>query len=106
MARRTREGVTWWPRHRRDWRRWWRYCRCGLRWRCPDLVGTTPMPFPPTVAEQPAIGRVKMPNALRAFPTPWPRNERPWWNSPSGIHQIGRAGRLTPAQAHRARGTG
>jgi hypothetical protein len=24
-------------RHRRHWRRWWLYCRCGLWWRsCPD----------------------------------------------------------------------
>ncbi|MBE1488798.1 hypothetical protein [Plantactinospora soyae] len=23
-------------RHRRDWRRLWRYCRCGYRWRCLD----------------------------------------------------------------------
>ncbi|WP_203856617.1 hypothetical protein [Plantactinospora mayteni] len=38
MARRDRPDAT--PlvvRHRRDWRRWWRYCRCGLCWRCcPD----------------------------------------------------------------------
>ncbi|KXK58662.1 hypothetical protein AWW66_28455 [Micromonospora rosaria] len=25
------------PAHRRNWRRWGRYCGCGLRWRnCPD----------------------------------------------------------------------
>ncbi|MEQ4305162.1 hypothetical protein ABNF97_27910 [Plantactinospora sp. B6F1] len=35
------------PRHRRDWRRLWRYCRCGWRWRCPDSVELVPMPYPP-----------------------------------------------------------
>lgn len=24
------------PRHRRDWRTWWRRCTCGLPWPCPD----------------------------------------------------------------------
>ncbi|WP_230393935.1 hypothetical protein [Plantactinospora alkalitolerans] len=35
------------PRHRRDWHRLWRYCRCGFRWRCPDSVEPVPMPYPP-----------------------------------------------------------
>ncbi|MFC6019047.1 hypothetical protein ACFP2T_22905 [Plantactinospora solaniradicis] len=35
------------PRHRRDWRRLWRYCRCGFRWRCPDSVELVPMPYLP-----------------------------------------------------------
>ncbi|MDW5326108.1 hypothetical protein [Plantactinospora sp. KLBMP9567] len=38
----------------------------------------------------------------------WTRQGRdgrddPIWNSPSGRHQIGRAGALTPAQIHRGR---
>lgn len=32
-----REGPPLVVRHRRYWRRWWLYCRCGLWWRsCPD----------------------------------------------------------------------
>ncbi|MGI5215684.1 hypothetical protein [Plantactinospora sp. CA-290183] len=34
--RRKPHPVPYAPRHRRDWRRLWRYCRCGHRWRCPD----------------------------------------------------------------------
>lgn len=36
-------------RHRRDWRRLWRYCRCGFRWRCPDSIELVPMPYAPKV---------------------------------------------------------
>jgi hypothetical protein len=42
--------------HRRDWRRLWRYCRCGLRWPCldrnspapgePRVIGTATPPLP------------------------------------------------------------
>lgn len=35
------------PVHRRDWRRLWRYCRCGYRWRCPDSYWLVPAPWPP-----------------------------------------------------------
>jgi hypothetical protein len=35
------------PTHNRDWRRFWRYCRCGLRWRCPDSYPPeVRMPYP------------------------------------------------------------
>ncbi|MFY1669069.1 hypothetical protein ACN27G_03790 [Plantactinospora sp. WMMB334] len=36
-------------RHRRDWRRLWRYCRCGHRWRCPDSATLVPTPYQPFV---------------------------------------------------------
>ena len=96
-----------WPRrtpkrrHRRDWRRLWRYCRCGFRWRCPDDVDLVPMPWPPPPDARPAAPVVppdNPPPAPRARPT----NQRPAWNSPTRSHLVGRAGRLTPAQADRA----
>nr|MDT0659911.1 hypothetical protein [Micromonospora sp. DSM 115978] len=40
------------PAHHRDWRKLWRYCRCGLRWRCPDSLPGVPMPFPPPPPER------------------------------------------------------
>ncbi|WP_422770902.1 hypothetical protein ACN28C_30305 [Plantactinospora sp. WMMC1484] len=36
-------------RQRRDWRRLWRYCRCGHRWRCPDSATLVPTPYQPFV---------------------------------------------------------
>ncbi|MEE6309662.1 hypothetical protein V1634_22780 [Plantactinospora veratri] len=40
--------------HRRDWRRLWRYCRCGHPWGCLGTLPPTvpeaepPMPVPPS----------------------------------------------------------
>ncbi|MFG3698446.1 hypothetical protein ACGF5C_11105 [Micromonospora sp. NPDC047620] len=70
------------PRHRRTWRGWRRWCSCGLRWRaCPDRH--LPVPTEP--------------------PTP-PRNTR-WWDEATRANpQVGRVGRLTPAQTWRANG--
>ncbi|QGN47561.1 hypothetical protein ACN26Y_15625 [Micromonospora sp. WMMD558] len=70
------------PRHRRTWRGLRRWCSCGLRWTaCPDRHATTPT--------EP--------------PTP-PRNTR-WRDEPTRANpQVGRVGRLTPAQTWRANG--
>ncbi|MFC6023077.1 hypothetical protein ACFP2T_43865 [Plantactinospora solaniradicis] len=67
------------PHHRRDWRRLWRYCRCGYRWRCPDSVELVPMPYLPTV---PPLDRatyraaVRPPAAARTTPERSPRGQR------------------------------
>ncbi|MFY1692036.1 hypothetical protein [Plantactinospora sp. WMMB782] len=50
-------------RHRRDWRRLWRYCRCGYRWRCPDSPELVPMPYAPTV---PPLDRAAYREPVRA----------------------------------------
>ncbi|GAA3771717.1 hypothetical protein GCM10022225_68730 [Plantactinospora mayteni] len=99
------------PYHRRDWRRLWRYCRCGFRWRCPDSVELVPMPYqpPPT----PPLSRADYRAAVRATasvpaPPTTPRtratNRRHGWDGPTHSHLAnGRAGGLTPAQQHRSR---
>ncbi|MBE1484608.1 hypothetical protein [Plantactinospora soyae] len=99
-------------RHRRDWRRLWRYCRCGFRWRCPDSIELLPMPYAPKVppltpATYQAAVRASAPMVVTADSPPparvRARNVRdPLWNSASGRHQIGRAGALTAGQAARA----
>ncbi|MBF9128096.1 hypothetical protein I0C86_03680 [Plantactinospora sp. S1510] len=70
-------------RHRRDWRRLWRYCRCGYRWRCPDSVELVPMPYLPTV--------------------PPPRTRTT--NQRTAGHLAGRRGNLPPARPERSRQT-
>ncbi|MEQ4299930.1 hypothetical protein ABNF97_00835 [Plantactinospora sp. B6F1] len=52
--------------HRRDWRRLWRYCRCGFRWRCPDSVDLVPMPYQPSPV--PPLTRQQHQAASRATP--------------------------------------
>ncbi|MFY1670212.1 hypothetical protein ACN27G_09660 [Plantactinospora sp. WMMB334] len=54
------------PYHRRDWRRLWRYCRCGFRWRCPDSVDLVPMPYQP--APVPPLTRRQYRATARATP--------------------------------------
>ncbi|MEQ4300212.1 hypothetical protein ABNF97_02260 [Plantactinospora sp. B6F1] len=113
------------PQHRRDWRRLWRYCRCGWRWRCPDSIELVPTPYQPppsvelTEAERaeirtlsatppPATPEVALPPAIpAAAPAPVrarSRNRRPGWEAPTRSHLAnGRAGGLTPGQEYRAR---
>ncbi|GIG91245.1 hypothetical protein [Plantactinospora endophytica] len=75
------------PYHRRDWRRFWRYCRCGWHWRCPDSVELVPMPY----QSPPPIG-ARMPN------------RPPRWDEPARPHLgNGRSGGPTPARKHRTR---
>ncbi|MEO3746583.1 hypothetical protein [Plantactinospora sp. B5E13] len=47
LAAGIRPTTTDWLRHRRAWWRLWRYCRCGLRWPCPDSIEHVPMPYQP-----------------------------------------------------------
>jgi hypothetical protein len=63
-------------------------CTCGLGWPCPDSI------------EWPAGSPVPDGSAaVRRAPN------RPSWDGPTvDTSGIGRAGRLTPAQAHRANG--
>ncbi|WP_406042393.1 hypothetical protein OG799_01750 [Micromonospora sp. NBC_00898] len=70
------------PRHRRTWRGGRRWCSCGLRWAaCPDRHAPAP-------TEPPAP----------------PPNTR-WWDEATRANpQVGRVGRLTPAQTWRANG--
>ncbi|HEX5540145.1 MAG TPA: hypothetical protein VFX60_01055 [Micromonospora sp.] len=72
------------PRHRRVWKRWRRWCSCGLRWTaCPDR-------WLPVPTEPPTLPRFNRPR---------------WWDDPTVAHpQVGRAGRLTPAGVWRANG--
>ncbi|MEQ4300957.1 hypothetical protein ABNF97_06120 [Plantactinospora sp. B6F1] len=73
-------------RHRRDWRRLWRYCRCGLRWRCPDrLAAAPPTPVPPPP-----------PAARPARAT----NQRRGWDSATG-NRVVRASRPVGARVGR-----
>ncbi|RZU77340.1 hypothetical protein EV384_6058 [Micromonospora kangleipakensis] len=70
------------PRHRRTWRGGRRWCSCGLRWAaCPDRHA--PVPTEP--------------------PAP-PANTRSWDEATRANPQVGRVGRLTPAQTWRANG--
>jgi hypothetical protein len=72
------------PRHRRVWRRLRRRCSCGLPWKsCPDRHATVPV--------VPA-------------PAPRRRNRPPWADATVASPQVGRVGRLTPAQSWRANG--
>ncbi|MEQ4301200.1 hypothetical protein ABNF97_07390 [Plantactinospora sp. B6F1] len=104
------------PYHRRDWRRLWRYCRCGWRWRCPDSVELVPMPYQPP--PPPPLSRAEYRAAVRAkafvspiVDAPPPardrmRNRRPAWDTRVGTHPRllnGRAGSLTRAGEYRAR---
>ncbi|MDG4827698.1 hypothetical protein O7627_00065 [Solwaraspora sp. WMMD1047] len=75
--------------HRRDWRRLWRYCRCGYRWRCPQRhLVSRPAPVPgPT----PAPGLVPVPVAV-VEPTP-----EPAYSSPARVRPVNR-GPLYPDQ--------
>ncbi|GAB3986915.1 hypothetical protein GCM10027615_80280 [Plantactinospora veratri] len=101
-------------RHRRDWRRLWRYCRCGFRWRCPDSVEPIPMPYAPKVpplspAEYRAAVRASAPVVGTADSPPPParigaRNARgPLWSGSAGRPQAGRGNALTFREAARAR---
>jgi len=71
---------------RRLWTFRWNKCRCGLSWPCPDSLWPEGQPIPD--------------GQLRHRPAPWntPTIAVPILAEP----QIGRAGRLTPAQDHRA----
>ncbi|MFY1692073.1 hypothetical protein [Plantactinospora sp. WMMB782] len=117
--------------HRRDWRRLWRYCRCGWRWRCPESVQLVPTPHqPPPLVEltgvepgdaEPAevelteVERAEIRTLAVAPPPDTPdaspppardraRNRRPGWDAPTRAHLAnGRAGGLTPGQEHRTR---
>ncbi|MGN9775520.1 hypothetical protein ACTMS0_07060 [Micromonospora sp. H33] len=87
------------PRHRRTWRGLRRWCSCGLRWTaCPDRHAPTPTE-PPT---PPWNTRWRAPTPTEP-PTP-PQNTR-WRDEPTRAYpQVGRVGRLTPAQTWRANG--
>ncbi|MGI5151064.1 hypothetical protein ACQEVC_32670 [Plantactinospora sp. CA-294935] len=90
------------PQHRRDWRRLWRYCRCGYRWRCPDSVDLVPMPYAPTV---PPLGRAAAyPEAVRVSAVP-PARVRAGNQRPVG-RTSGRNARLAAPPAARSRHAG
>jgi hypothetical protein len=83
--RRTPEPVPLAVRHRRDWRRWWRYCTCGQRWRCPDkgrAVIVEP-PYPMVPPNAPVIAEVEAPPVPPEAPPPTARqphsNAGPGW---------------------------
>ncbi|MBF9132338.1 hypothetical protein I0C86_25815 [Plantactinospora sp. S1510] len=94
------------PYHRRNWRRLWRYCRCGYRWRCPDSVELVPMPYPPppplSRTDHRAAVRVATSAPARAdVPAPPARtgttNRRQSWDAPTPARPTnGRTGGGTP----------
>lgn len=112
-------------RHHRAWYFLWIFCACGYRWPCPRVraLAARPVPAPrpvppPEPCPAPSVTppRPRPPAHSTRPPAPTPRrpvndqravrratNNHPLWNSPSGQHEIGRAGRFTPAQAYRAR---
>lgn len=67
-------------RHRRDWRRLWRYCRCGLRWGCPDWEAVTALAPSPSPEARPAGTQVApdRPPRIRT------RNQRYAWDDSTG----------------------
>ncbi|WP_422774012.1 hypothetical protein ACN28C_14670 [Plantactinospora sp. WMMC1484] len=112
------------PYHRRDWRRLWRYCRCGWRWRCPDSLDLVPVPYQPppplTEAELTEAERAEI-RALATMPPPADVSNTPapparaWAHVRAGNRRVvraetdrahpinARAEGLLPAPAHRAR---
>lgn len=72
------------PRHRRDWRTWWRRCTCGLRWRCPD-AGRVPPPAEPAPVRR-AVG-VANADALRGPTMAAPLVGRPVWFTLAGEYR-------------------
>ncbi|MFY1672281.1 hypothetical protein ACN27G_20330 [Plantactinospora sp. WMMB334] len=90
------------PYHRRDWRRLWRYCRCGWRWRCPGSVDLVPVPYqsPPRLTE---AERAEI-RALAATPPPADAADTPspparaWARVQAGNGRA--AGRAAPTRAH------
>ncbi|MBE1491323.1 hypothetical protein H4W31_006961 [Plantactinospora soyae] len=102
------------PYHRRYWRRLWRYCRCGYRWRCPDSVELPQMPYQPP--PPPPLSRAEYRAAVHAATSapgrtdkpahPKPTNRRHGWDGPAHARTAnGRARGATPAQQHRSRQT-
>ncbi|SCL14542.1 DivIVA domain-containing protein [Micromonospora inyonensis] len=98
------------PRHRRDWRTWWRRCTCGLAWPCPDRrlpvpvesAPDGPLPAADVVrAAGPARGGCRAPVGTRARacrpspPAPVPPAHR------SGVVYLARTG-LRPYQIRHA----
>jgi len=103
-------------RHGRDWTRLGLRCRCGRWVRCSGLLSVPDLPYPrtpkapaPAVPARPstATAPVGTPSTVARGTAPAPARSRATtngetaWNVPTG-HHIGRAGRLTPAQAFRA----
>jgi hypothetical protein len=109
-SRRTSSPVPFHPNHRRDWRTLWRRCICGLSAPCIDRIPPAPPPpYPPRDSptfDQVPQGRQGLYRSRAAPPdAAGPRA------SPDGVmparashpdSNVGRAGRLTPAQQHRA----
>ncbi|MBE1491139.1 hypothetical protein [Plantactinospora soyae] len=104
------------PYPRRNWRRLWRYCRCGWPWRCPDSIELVPAPYQPpppprlTETEQAEIRALAAtPSPVTPDPPPPPArvrasNRGPGWDRPTRPHLAnGRPGRQAPAQEYRTR---
>jgi hypothetical protein len=105
------------PRHRRYWRRLWRYCICVLHWPCPDrrdpgLTGVARVwvpeqrrsaPYPPTTVPSP-FTTVRYPYATAPHPPAAIRSRGtnrssgwngPSWNSPTEVNWVGAAAMST-----------
>ncbi|WP_159079215.1 hypothetical protein [Plantactinospora sp. BC1] len=99
------------PHHRRDWRRLWRYCRCGWRWRCPDSIEVILAPYqPPPPVKLTEVERAEIRTLSATPPSDAPgaappararaKNRRPGRDASTRPHLAnGRA----PGPEHRAR---
>ena len=111
-SRPTTEPVPHHPRHRRDWHTFWRRCICGLPAPCIDRVPPSPPPpYPPRdspLPEGPELGRGGIYRSRHARPEAG-AGPRSATGAPARTAHtdsgVGRAGRLTPAQEHRANQT-
>jgi hypothetical protein len=107
---RTSVPVRFHPNHRRDWRTMWRRCICGLPAPCIDRVPPAPPPpYPPRdspTSDQVPQGRQGIYRSRAALPDAGGPQVPPEGVIPArATHpesNVGRAGRLTPAQQHRA----
>ena len=75
--------------HRRDWRTFWRYCRCGMLWRCPDTLLSVRMPDPPPARVRPLNGGPRYPDRagttapiIRRPQTDQPQTDQPQTGQP------------------------
>jgi hypothetical protein len=108
--RRTSDPVPHHPNHRRDWRTLWRRCICGLPAPCIDRFPPSPPPPYPRrtyiAPEQRIQGSGGLYRSRHASPGAGASPDSGSAEIPARTthpdSNVGRAGRLTPAQEHRA----
>lgn len=83
------------PTHRPEWRRLWRYCRCGLRWPCPDrhYPGPVVPPYP--------MGLGNLPHPRERVLPANRSGRRRWLTEPRAERQPERRGRPDGSRGRR-----